>query len=149
MKQVLFDIWQAIIFVWNGTPLDPKRFAETPPKWWNTKPEAVPEQEEITVREGGFKVAYDGQWIYSNGETKADAKGWKDVGSPDSGITEADYGEMLAHVPTLRNVVLAKQIKPMWKQGKKYKEIAALCGCSEQYVKFYASAFARAAKAEK
>jgi len=148
MKQALSDIWQALVYIWNGAPKDPKRFAETPPKWWNAKPEAVPDQEEITVREGGFAVGFDGSLIYSNGETKAEAKGWKEAGSPDSGISETDYGEMLAHVPKLTNVILAKQIKPLWKQGKKYKEIAALCGCSEQYVKFYASAFARAAKAE-
>jgi hypothetical protein len=148
MKQAFIDIWQALVYVWNGAKKDPKRFAETPPEWWHSRAEKVPEQEDITVRGGGFAVGFDGSLIYSVGETKAEAKGWKEAGNAESGITENDYGEMLAHVPKLTNVALAKQIKPLWKQGKKYKEIAALVGCSEQYVKFYASAFSRAQKSE-
>lgn len=32
MKQVLIDIWDAIAYVINGAPHNPKRFARTPPK---------------------------------------------------------------------------------------------------------------------
>jgi hypothetical protein len=35
MKQVISDIWQALVFVWNGAKKDPKRWATEPPKGWN------------------------------------------------------------------------------------------------------------------
>lgn len=40
MKQVLTDIIDAIAYVINGEPHNPKRFARTPPKGWHT---ATPE----------------------------------------------------------------------------------------------------------
>jgi len=42
MKQVISDIWKALVYVWNGAKKDPKRFAETPPGWWHC---ATPEGE--------------------------------------------------------------------------------------------------------
>jgi len=42
MKQVISDIWKALVYVWNGAKKDPKMFAETPPGWWHC---ATPEGE--------------------------------------------------------------------------------------------------------
>lgn len=38
-KQVIRDIAQGFADVWQGAPLDPKRFAVSPPKWWKKKNE--------------------------------------------------------------------------------------------------------------
>lgn len=40
MKQVLIDILDAIAYVLNAAPHDPKKFARTPPKGWH---KATPE----------------------------------------------------------------------------------------------------------
>ena len=42
MKQVISDIWKALVFVWNGAKKDPKRWATEPPDWWHC---ATPEGE--------------------------------------------------------------------------------------------------------
>ena len=139
---------QAAKYVWNGPELDPKRHATEPPKWWhgNAKPVEIPEQEDyLQPTEGGFAVGFDGALIYSKGETPAEQKGWKNVGGTE--LTEQDYGEMLAYQPRLTNTTLAKQIKPLWRQGKKPKDIALMVGCSESYVKHYCICFERSARA--
>lgn len=143
------DIIAAIKDALNGKELDPKRFAETPPEWWSAKPKRadVPDAgDENTITDGGHKVAWDGYWVLSEPRTAAENKGWKEV-SEGGDVTENDYGEMLAYTPKLTNVALAKQIKPLWAQGKKYRDIAVLCGVSEQYVKYYAACFERAKRA--
>lgn len=38
-KQEMLDIAKGIADVWQGAPLDPKRFATAPPKWWKKKDE--------------------------------------------------------------------------------------------------------------
>jgi len=147
ISAVFADVAAAIQHIVNGTPEDPKRFAKEPPGWWHEAVEAVPlpdEKEEIVSKEGGFAVGYDGQIIYSKPETPAEQRGWSKM---DSGITEEDYGAMLSHIPKLTNVTLAGRIKPLWRQGKKYKEIALLVGTSEQYVKYFAACFSKAQKA--
>ena len=48
MKQVLIDILDAIAYVWNGAPHNPKRFARTPPKNWHG---ATPEGD-VPARKG-------------------------------------------------------------------------------------------------
>lgn len=129
------------------SPLDPHRFAETPPDWWHSKAarsaQMLQNGERPEAKEGGFAVGFDGSLIYSNGKTAAEIAGWKDVGEGGE-VTEYDYGEMLAYVPKLTNVTLAKQIKPLWRKGKKYRDIAVLVGVSEQYVKYYCACFERA-----
>lgn len=47
-------------------PLDPKRFATTPPEWYRetVKSADVPEYEEVKPREGGFAVGFDGQLMF-------------------------------------------------------------------------------------
>lgn len=135
-------------YVWNGPELDPKRHATEPPKWWhgNAKPVEIPEQEDyLQPTEGGFAVGFDGALIYSKGETPAERKGWKNVGGTE--LTEQDYGEMIAYIPKLTNTTLAKQIKPLWRQGKKAKDIALMVGCSESYAKHYCICFERSARA--
>lgn len=147
ISAVFADVAAAIQHIVNGTPKDPKRFAKEPPRWWHKGVDAVPlpdESDEPKGKEGGFAVGYDGQIIYSKDETPAEQKGWSKM---DGGITEQDYGAMLAHIPKLTNVTLAGRIKPLWRQGKKYKEIALLVGTSEQYVKYFAACFAKAQKA--
>lgn len=141
-------IAQAVRDVWNGPELDPKRFAETPPAWWhgNAKPVEIPEQEDyFQPTEGGFAVGFDGALIYSKGETPAERKGWKNVGGTE--LTEQDYGEMIAYTPKLTNTTLAKQIKPLWRQGKKARDIALMVGCSESYAKHYVICFERSERA--
>lgn len=144
---VAADIFGAIKYVWNGRELDPKRFAENPPLNWNdspANPAQVPKDgEHIEAKEGGFAVGFDGSLIYSTGQTAAEIAGWKDVGEGGE-VTANDYGEMLAYTPKLTNVALARQIKPLWKQGKKYRDIAVLVGKSEQSVKFYCACFEKA-----
>ena len=141
-------ILQGIKDVWAGPELDPKRFAKEPPQWWHdrAKPVEVPDQDDyLRPTEGGFAVGFDGALIYSKGETVAEKKGWRNVGGTD--LTEQDYGEMLAYVPRLTNTTLAKQIKPLWRQGKKPRDIALLLGCSESYAKHYVICFERSARA--
>ena len=148
LKRDGIAIAQAVRDVWNGPELDPKRFAETPPKWWhgNAKPVEIPEQEDyFQPTEGGFAVGFDGALIYSKGETPAERKAWKNVGGTE--LTEQDYGEMIAYVPKLTNTVLAKQIKPLWRQGKKARDIALMVGCSESYAKHYVICFERSERA--
>lgn len=141
-------IAEAAKYVWNGPELDPKRFAKTPPAWWHgtAEPAEIPEQDDyFRPTEGGFAVGFDGALIYSKGETVAERKGWKNVGGTE--LTEQDYGEMIAYVPKLTNTTLAKQIKPLWKQGKKPRDIALMVGCSESYAKHYVICFERAQRA--
>lgn len=148
LKKDATDIIQGAKDVWNGPELDPKRFAETPPKWWHgtAEPVEIPEQDDyFRPTEGGFAVGFDGALIYSKGETPAERKGWKNVGGTE--LTEQDYGEMIAYVPKLTNTTLAKQIKPLWKQGKKPREIALMVGCSESYAKHYCICFERSSRA--
>lgn len=148
LKSDLTVTIQAAKFVWHGPELDPKRHATEPPKWWhgNAKPVEIPEQEDyFKPTEGGFAVGFDGALIYSKGETPAERKGWKNVGGTE--LTEQDYGEMLAYQPRLTNTTLAKQIKPLWRQGKKPKDIALMVGCSESYAKHYCICFERSARA--
>ena len=148
LKRDGIAIAQAVRDVWNGPELDPKRFAEPPPKWWhgNAKPVEIPEQEDyFQPTEGGFAVGFDGALIYSTGETPAERKGWKNVGGTE--LTEQDYGEMIAYVPKLTNTTLAKQIKPLWRQGKKARDIALMVGCSESYAKHYVICFERSERA--
>lgn len=141
------DIAQAVKDVLKSPPVDPTRWAETPPDWWHSKAvrsAQMPQNgERPEAKEGGFAVGFDGSLIYSNGKTAAEIAGWKDVGEGGE-VTEYDYGEMLAYVPKLTNVTLAKQIKPLWRKGKKYRDIAVLVGVSEQYVKYYCACFERA-----
>lgn len=141
-------IIQAVRDVWAGPELDPKRFAETPPKWWHgaAQPAEIPAQDDyFQPTEGGFAVGFDGALIYSKGETPAERKGWKNVGGTE--LTEQDYGEMIAYYPKLTNTVLAKQIKPLWRQGKKARDIALMVGCSESYAKHYVICFERSERA--
>lgn len=148
LKSDLAAIAEAIKFVWKGPELDPKRYAQNPPAWWhgNAPPQEIPEQEDyLSNTEGGFAIGFDGALIYSKGETVAEKKGWKNLAG--TAITENDYGEMLAYVPRLTNTTLAKQIKPLWRQGKKPKDIALMVGCSESYAKHYVICFERAARA--
>ena len=148
LRKDLIDTIQAVRDVWAGPELDPKRFAETPPKWWhgNAKPVEIPEQDDyFQPTEGGFAVGFDGALIYSKGETPAERKAWKNVGGTE--LTEQDYGEMIAYVPKLTNTVLAKQIKPLWRQGKKARDIALMVGCSESYAKHYVICFERSERA--
>ena len=148
LKSDAATITQAVKDVWAGPDLDPKRHATEPPNWWhgNAKPTEIPEQEDyLRPTQGGFAVGFDGMLIYSKGETVAERKGWRNVGETD--LTEQDYGEMLAYVPKLTNTTLAKQIKPLWRQGKKPKDIALMVGCSESYAKHYVICFERSARA--
>lgn len=168
-REELRDIWSmGIVWLWNDLrtnaraqfrrtenwivelrkPQDQKRFATTPPAWWSESVKAaeVPAHEETSPKDGGFAVGFDGNLIYSEPQTRAEAKGWREAQKGDE-ITENDYGEMLAYVPKLTNVALAKQIKPLIRRGKKDKEIAQLVGCSESYVKHYRICFERANRA--
>lgn len=148
LKSDAATIVQGCKDVWNVSEPDPKRFAKEPPAWWHdkAKPVEVPEQDDyLRPTEGGFAVGFDGALIYSKGETVAEKKGWRNVGGTD--LTEQDYGEMLAYVPRLTNTTLAKQIKPLWRQGKKAKDIAILLGCSESYAKHYVICFERSVRA--
>lgn len=141
-------IIQAVKDVWAGPELDPKRFAKEPPKWWHgtAQPAEIPTQDEyFQPTEGGFAVGFDGALIYSKGETPAERKGWKNVGGTE--LTEQDYGEMIAYTPKLTNTTLAKQIKPLWRQGKKARDIALMVGCSESYAKHYVICFERSERA--
>ena len=148
LKSDLTAVIQAGKFVWTGRELDPKRFAAEPPAWWHNTaaPVEIPQQEDyLRPTEGGFAVGFDGQLIYSKGETVAERKGWKNVGGTE--LTEQDYGEMIVYVPKLTNTTLAKQIKPLWRQGKKPREIALMVGCSESYAKHYVICFERSLRA--
>ena len=148
LKSDAGTVGRAVKDVWNGPELDPKRFAKEPPAWWHdrAKPAEIPAQDDyLRPTEGGFAVGFDGALIYSKGETVAEKKGWRNVGGTD--LTEQDYGEMLAYVPRLTNTTLAKQIKPLWRQGKKPRDIALLLGCSESYAKHYVICFERSVRA--
>ena len=148
LKKDATDIIRGVKDVCNGPELDPKRFAETPPTWWHgtAQPAEIPAQDDyFQPTEGGFAVGFDGALIYSKGETPAERKGWKNVGGTE--LTEQDYGEMIAYVPKLTNTVLAKQIKPLWRQGKKARDIALMVGCSESYAKHYVICFERSERA--
>ncbi len=148
LKSDAATIIQGVKDVWAGQEPDPKRFAKDPPAWWHdkAKPAEIPPQDDyLRPTEGGFAVGFDGSLIYSKGETVAEKKGWRNVGGTD--LTEQDYGEMLAYVPRLTNTTLAKQIKPLWRQGKKPRDIALMVGCSESYAKHYVICFERSARA--
>lgn len=146
------DIIQAVKDVWNGPELDPKRYAKTPPKWWNRKVDAieVPDQGEyFEPKEGGFAVGFDGSMMYSTGQTAQERQGWSDV-SKQAVITPEEYGQMVAYKVSARqtglfNVNLAARIKPYYLQGKRPGEIAVLIGeKSESLVRQYCICFERA-----
>lgn len=141
------DVWGAILEEWSKKS-DPKAYASDPPLWWHgkAKPAQSETKERFEPKSGGFAVGFDGQMIYSDPETEADLRA-KHEAKKGNVLTDEERNQLLAHRPKLTNMVLAAQIKPLWKQGKKYKEIALLVGCSEQYVKFYGTCFERANKA--
>jgi len=150
MKQAFIDIWKALVFVWNGAPKDPKRFATDPPKGWATKPVEVPEiGDRFEIVKGGFAVGYDGQMIYSTDESRAAQRAKKS--NAIEVLTPQEVGEMQVYKVSatqtgLFNFPLAIQIKPHWKAGKKPKEIGLLVGCSESTAKQYCICFSRANK---
>ena len=143
MMQVVKDIWAAIKYVISKPQVDSKRYAQEPPKnWHGAPPQGVPNETEWYVGGERKRWGWAGEFLYDDGDTVAEQRGEKQ--REPAGITSAEYGEMLAHAPKLTNVVLAGQIKPLWVEGKKYKDIALLVGRSEQYVKYFCSCFERA-----
>jgi hypothetical protein len=59
------------------------------------------------------------------------------------GITEREYGEMLAYSPQLKDTALAAKVKSM-KPTKTLSEIAAILGEKEQLIRHYSSALGKA-----
>lgn len=59
------------------------------------------------------------------------------------GITEWEYGQMLAYSPPLRDTALAAKVKSM-KPTKTLSEIAAILGEKEQLIRHYSSALGKA-----
>lgn len=59
------------------------------------------------------------------------------------GITEREYGEMLAYTPQLKDTALAAKVKSM-KPTKTLSEIAAILGEKEQLIRHYSSALGKA-----
>lgn len=151
--RIISEVWDALLFVINGRPADPKEFATDPPKWWfkGATPEQIPDgKERLRPKDGGHIVGYgEGGFIYSSGESRAEREGWVEVENGNE-VTEQDYGEMLNYSPKIKltNVTLAKRIKPLWKKGKKPKDIALMLSISESYAKHYCIAFERAAEAQ-
>jgi len=148
ISAVFTNIFEAAKYAWNGKPDDPKEHADEPFAWWHGKAKAAqPKTDDVFEgKEGGFAVGFDGSIIYSDRETAAEVRA-KHEAKKGNVLTDEERSQLLAHRPKLTNMVLAAQIKPLWKQGKKYKEIALLVGCSEQYVKFYGTCFEKANKA--
>lgn len=65
------------------------------------------------------------------------------------GITEREYGEMLAYNPPLTNLKLASKIKAKKADGVALADIAAQVGQSEQTVRHYSSALFKASPIKK
>jgi len=65
------------------------------------------------------------------------------------GITEREYGEMLAYNPPLTNLKLASRIKAKKAAGVSLADIAAQVGQSEQTVRHYSSALFKASPTKK
>ena len=65
------------------------------------------------------------------------------------GLTEREYGEMLAYNPPLTNTKLAMQIKEKKAKGLTLAEVAAQLGQSEQTVRHYSSALFKASPIKK
>ena len=59
------------------------------------------------------------------------------------GITEWEYGQMLAYSPPLKDTALAAKVKSM-KPTKTLSEIAAILGEKEQLIRHYSSALGKA-----
>lgn len=148
IKQIFSDVWAAFLYVLHGKPDDPKEYADEPFAWWHGKAKAAqPKTDDVFEgKEGGFAVGFDGNIIYSDRETAADLRA-KHEAKKGNVLTDEERNQLLAHRPKLTNMVLAAQIKPLWQKGTKYKEIALLVGCSEQYVKFYGTCFEKANRA--
>lgn len=145
----LTDIFGAIAFVLNPPPLDPKRFAETPPKGWHgSNAVEVPNEHFFEIDEGGFAVGFDGQMMYSKKKSRADKRADLQV-NKDEMITPEEYGALLdykvsAKQTGLRNIPFAKDVKRLWKQGKTDSEIAILTGKSRELVCQYRTCLERA-----
>lgn len=72
-----------------------------------------------------------------------------DVDNDRHGLTEREYGEMLAYNPPLTNTKLAMQIKEKKAKGLTLAEVAAQLGQSEQTVRHYSSALFKASPIKK
>jgi len=159
MKQVLKDILAAVESIVFPPPPDPekqaaldKRFAKEPQDWWHgIKADAPKDNDWIQPKSGGFPNVFDGKGLrYVPGDdTVAEQRGAAKIGVE---ITPEEWGQMKAYKLSpsqtgLHNVTLAKAIKPLWRQGKKPKEIGLLVGCSESTARHYCICFERAQKA--
>lgn len=152
MKQVLIDILDAIAYVINGAPHNPKRFARTPPKnWHGATPTTMQETDWIQPIDGGFPNTYDANGLHYQppfATTVAEQR-MERASNAHVGLTEKEMGEMKEYrlSPTqkgLHNITLAIRIKKHWQEGKKPREIGLLVGCSESTARHYCLCFERA-----
>ena len=109
----------------------------SPPK---PPPTAKVPRKEAKQNKGGFWVGFDGQNIYDEGSNKV-----SDDENPTShGITEREYGEMLAYDPPLRNLELAAKVKAARERGLSLAEFAKGRGEGLSLIKHYSAALSRA-----
>lgn len=153
MKQVVKDIFAALVYVCTPTKRDPKRFAQTPPKGWHGAAEAEPPNDKafFEVKNGGIPNVFDEKGLrWEGAKTVAEQKAEIELSKEDEiEITPKEYGEMVAYQVSkqqtgLFNIPFAKQVKHGMRQGKTDSEIAALTGKSTSLVRQYRNCLDRA-----
>jgi len=164
LKSDAATIIQGVKDVWAGPELDPKRYAENPPGYWNVKtpvadvktkpkkagnavefdvytPEEILEmsQAEYAVKVGGIGIQ-DWQTTRKRAARESQKSNAETYAfDEDDILTERDKGEMLAHTPPLNNEHLARTIKAGIQEGKSLLEISAQTGFSVPYIKMYSA----------
>ena len=110
------------------------------PAFPNVKPPTakVPKKEKPKEERGDW-VAWDGGKVFGTAENTVDLDDYADYG-----LTEREYGEMLAYNPPLRNLELAGKVKKWKMQGKTIKEMADISRESQSLLKHYSAALSRA-----
>lgn len=124
------------------------------PEWdYNAEQAAVREildvQEVDGVEEtiGGFKIGYNGEFVYSASKSKAEVKAEKEVAKPgEVKITEREWEELKNYDPPLLNIPLARKVKNYLLQDMNDREISILTGYKPATVKHYRLALQKAAK---
>jgi hypothetical protein len=134
-----FEAIAAFILDVTGNGFDPDGCAlpsfAPPPKPATAK---VPKKEH-TGSKGGDWVGWDGGRVLSE-----DSKAIEFDNYADYGITEREYGEMLAYDPPLRSLEIASKVKAGKERGDTLNEIAKRLSKDVSLVKHYSAALYRA-----
>lgn len=101
-------------------------------------------ESEFSIKVGGAKNKQEFARQSEDQPKKQKAVVFDDLDSVDHGITEREYGEMMAYTPVLRDCSIAAKVKAGIAKGKTLQAIATETRQPYQLIRHYSSALNRA-----